>query len=1388
MARLGQFRRDTAANWESANPIIADGEFILIATNPGAPKVYDAQKVGDGQTRYNDLPMRGFECVQELGIGTTLPLSQWQSTQIQAIAESLFGKITIIPNALANLPGGGAPAYMIASSTYDCALIRIFESTGTLQVSGVAKANYFAFWSTDFTDEGWLGSNSTGAIPTGAKWCVIDFKKEDNPEGLSNLKVIQNKMTVDLATYKTATKDLYQGNTVKERYLYDVVFYKDLEELPTEEFLGQWFNPLNNTITDNDNFNMYRLDVSSMAYNILHVVTQTHGSMWSITFADANNVAIQYYQYANNVATPIDVYIQVPNSAKYLYVNNWKNGDIRASVYSVNTGERITAKKLMSSQVAARDGLGASGLMYIYPNTRYSSGTSGILDGDILSTKNFHMGVYRLQSNKGTVVISKGVFGGTYAFYGSENFSHDTLIERNNTGVIPVGSKYLLVNFPSNKNTLESLFEVEITHEGNLSAHEAALRKGTKKLIKKTSTLEGYFISNSGVETSSATYAISDFPYNGEKNVRFTGAFSGSGIFIFHFFNKDGVRLGVQYQRPNNYTTEYANNYKVNVPIGTSVIRINHTLNVAPTLVAYDLSDYMDAVDVGDNIKEVKNNLREYEDTPISPISEVTGKLIRFNGEEGDNASFRYSKFSVPQLGDNDVLLFSAEIGSNTQIAFVVFYDAENVLLGYGEVHNSSVEGDRVTENKKEIWIPQGTAYVCVNSRLSVTPQLYKRAYGEVRDFEAVEDAMTKFTEVDIPMTSTVVGEFLKSSDGQPSTNANFHYDTYNIDGIDGELYFSGGVGGNTQISFIMCYGSSEEYIGDMFPISTPSGGSQVYDKQAFVVLEGTKVIKINSSNSYKTSLMYKRDDGFYDIAKMDEDIKRLDITAKKLMKVHVYGTTTDNNANLFYVRTPYNKTKDIILLYYTNLNGLISPKAAYVGPNSLTDSALMASSYLVSSHSDSTAPLFNSSLYWHLFAQHGYVIPYVANTVGMTSVDVGTTWKDQLDRQYKIGNVTSSYIYLLPVITLGAEGQDTRGWKTPNDTKITTLTPVSSATITDPIPVATQYNTQLRPIMKSYDRKWLIDGKEITAEGDYECDDFRVSESQIGYDPARISAWFPTPNLTGALEMARFTWSYNFKGANCAVNTTIDIRRKVECQSYGACQQQFFLDNGNYKAMFLIPKAAARNGVELDKPFNSPATTSTSYGFYRNSTLLKDVDKPIDRLIGFLQKENTKDFLVGMAAGLSLVSGDTVTEKRNQNIAVATDTNNAHQRLGSFSPSNTNKFYIAAVNTAPFADDGYNFPNTYFKEINYYVSYFDPAENEGQVYWYKDGDKYVIYLHCQTAQNRLAINLPAFMEGLNVEIVEKTDGATLLTEAISNGKLYVTYTNEANYIVLKTR
>lgn len=770
------------------------------------------------------------------------------------------------------------------------------------------------------------------------------------------------------------------------------------------------------------------------------------------------------------------------------------------------------------------------------------------------------------------------------------------------------------------------------------------------------------------------------------------------------------------------------------------------------------------------------------------------GMAVRLDGLVTASVDGIDSTDFLPINGESDIILVGGWVNLGSNITPIAFYDKDKKFISCWTGDSSGHVGNTEDLIYEVYEIPEGTKYIrcCANTLRNINPKIYgvnlASLFGENVLFDeklaSVKEELTDTTEAvkertvnAVQSVSDTTGHWINNS-GVETANGSFHYVRFDLTPMESNQYYvvTTGIGYSTQLSAVHYYDSDNNWLGLEYPLVGPA---ELFDVR-LTVPSNTAYVLVNANNSHHPELKIVTVGDYYDLASLFDG-------TKKLMKVHIYGVETSKNSDLFYIRTGYNDTKDIILLYYTNLNGLISPKCAYVGDNSLSDEELMVGDYLVSSHNDSTAPFFNSSLYWHLFAQHGYVIPRISNTVGMTSADVGAIWKDQLDRKYTIGDVTDSIVCLLPVITKGAqEGEDTRGWKTPNDTAISKLTHVSGGTVTTEFNTTNLSTTQLRPIMKSYNRKWMADGVEITAGGDYYCDEFKVSESQIGYDPASINVWFPLPVLDGALEMARFTWSYNFKGANCAVNTTVAVMRKLECQSYGACQQQFFFDKGTYKAMFLIPKLKPQSGIDPSKPFNSPSISSPVLSYRRNSTYLIDENDPVDRQIGYLYDEDADDYLVGMAAGLSLVSGDTVKEKRIQNIPLSPSIN-GHERLGSFSPSNTNKFYIAAVNTAPFSEDGYNFPNTYFKEINYYVSYFDPAENEGQVYWYKDGSSYVIYLHCQTAQNRLAIKLPKFMEGLKVEVVEKTNGAILLTDTIQNGNLFVTYTNESNYIVLRT-
>ena len=95
---------------------------------------------------------------------------------------------------------------------------------------------------------------------------------------------------------------------------------------------------------------------------------------------------------------------------------------------------------------------------------------------------------------------------------------------------------------------------------------------------------------------------------------------------------------------------------------------------------------------------------------------------------------------------------------------------------------------------------------------------------------------------------------------------------------------------------------------------------------------------------------------------------------------------------------------------------------------------------------------------------------------------------------------------------------------------------------------------------MEVSDRIYYLDGVKITEPGTYYYNEFKVSESQVGYDPATIDTWFvdgnESPDLSNADILAKFTMSYNYTGINCCVHTSISIHKEIKFEGWGAIQQ----------------------------------------------------------------------------------------------------------------------------------------------------------------------------------------------------------------------------------------
>ena len=215
-----------------------------------------------------------------------------------------------------------------------------------------------------------------------------------------------------------------------------------------------------------------------------------------------------------------------------------------------------------------------------------------------------------------------------------------------------------------------------------------------------------------------------------------------------------------------------------------------------------------------------------------------------------------------------------------------------------------------------------------------------------------------------------------------------------------------------------------------------------------------------------------------------------------------------------------------------------------------------------------------------------------------------------------------------------------------------------------------------------------------------------------------------------------------------------------------------------------MIPKVKKLvNGHRVDLPFNSDdGTLNDNYvSVTRNSSDLYDVDKQPERCITYL-KDSSDNFLVGVAGGASLIRGISLPENRNIYCPVG---QNTCTYGGSSTP---NKFYPKLLQAAGFDNDVV--PVSFVKEMSCYYTWFDPSKNSGQVYWYKDNDAYIVYIHNQEEHEKLEVLLPKFMEGMLIDsIVEKTSGSELLSEQVVSNRIYVSFDttdNTANYIVLR--
>lgn len=885
--------------------------------------------------------------------------------------------------------------------------------------------------------------------------------------------------------------------------------------------------------------------------------------------------------------------------------------------------------------------------------------------------------------------------------------------------------------------------------------------------------------------TSFTGYAVWKYLVTGGNVYYFSGEFAaGTTLYFLTWFNSSDEQIAVEPYKGNMASLVSYTDKGVKAPLNAAYALLNvvksrsskSNLKSTSVIMSEDLLN-----ELNDVVQETKQNKAFIvELNPIEPS--VTGnKWLSPDGVYHDISSMDVYLHDV--TAGEDYLISGSLSAGNENVYLLLWLDT------FGNVIKSELKAngvDGITVERLPVTAPDGAAVAAVNINRRRVNSYSFGTFGSYISLEKDHNDLTKkadlaFVSKSVQMVPDDVtdGGFWDYNTGSFKSFAGYEMRRYNVE--EGNEYsFSASFAKNVTLYAVGWFDEN-----GLLVYKEPYKGSpsqeMTFVKEKVVAPRMASYALLNVQKTRSPRYGFYRSGDVFDFNEMYEKINSSD---RGNMEVTIEGM--EQLGGRVVIRARYDDENDLVVVYHRGDNDQITPFESFMGSRLLTTASIMVATNKFHDWHDSTSPLRNgSNAPWHMFAQHGYEIPTVNCTHSLTSEDIGSVWTDQLGRRFTLGKISGNTLYLLPEVSgPDANGLYTRSWvnHTAGNSAISTLTDGVTT-----LSVTSQSYTQLKPIQEKTNFSVIVDGTRVEGNGTYMCNDLILSETLACYNPFTVETWFPTPvKNTVAIYL---TQSFNIHGLSHRYDTILDVREPLVFGAYGATQGQCLVsgDFGGTGAItdgldgyVFVPKIKKTiNGNRADVP-HVTASSSDDISFTRDSATLYDVNDQPDREVTFLYNPITHRYLAGFATGVSLLRGASVKAKRNQYIVI-------DGTGGSMSYANRNKFYVNLIRGVYFENNA--LPAGFVETFSTYFSYFNPESNVGQVYWYKDGNCYVIYAHYQTANTNVPISLPAEMDGLQVEVVEKTDGVTLVTDNIANGKIYVTTdSSDHNYIVLRTK
>lgn len=817
-------------------------------------------------------------------------------------------------------------------------------------------------------------------------------------------------------------------------------------------------------------------------------------------------------------------------------------------------------------------------------------------------------------------------------------------------------------------------------------------------------------------------------------------------------------------------------------------------------LVGLDVAHVAEQAD----LQAVQNALADADFTTLTPVV-ITGKVVDDDGIVGS--------------GSYDVWVFPVTPGMNYVFRGVLAQGIDRRLVYYSSDAEAAdivgwdrYKGDSETTVSQHfsgpLTIANGANYILLNVR---NLEVYANSY-EVREIARgplirVRDILPKKDEINggytIERPDGEVAHLAQQDGAMDASNAlvNDDFQTLVPSVISGKVVGDSGIvssgsydiwvypitsGLNYVVNGVLgagvdrrlVYYSSDNaganIVGwDRFKGEAATTATQVFSG-SLIIPSGANYILLNVRNLP----VYSSRDSIQSIARTPL------IKVNDLIKMHGLKVVVRADKS-FYVRYKMDETHDGILLfdYYTEYNynkNCIMASSFYVGAPTDTDRQILLSTAAQDCH-DCQAPMSTEN-FGPMFSNHGYSTPRVKiQNNPLTDADLGTEWIDQSGYHYTIGHISPNYVYLLPVIdTSGGPGHETREWRSFSSTYPTQITRNVEGGETLVVESSGRWDYQLGELRNV---RVLINGAPVN-EGTYYCDEVGLSYQQIGYNPIEVSQWWPTPVYGGI--MLWFERNFSITGGNgflsVTSNTLINNNYPFVLSTFLGVMPMFSLQFGDYVPYIFVPKVKKHNEViDFREEFAAPSDTAPVIPILRNSTDLYDTDDMPERAYCYL-KDGLGNILFGCAGGQSLVRGMSIKSIRNQHIA-------SGMRAGRWSPTSGNKMYTNVLSVIDEPDN--ILPASFIGESEGYMCWYMPKDDV-HVFYHKTKEGYVVYIHTNKTKAKGEAILPDFMNNMQVvQVVEKTAGIELLTETVTDGKLFFSADNseiEYNYVVFVVR